>query len=90
MVSAYFYFLSFPTLQRYKNNADEKKIYNIFFFRQHILCCQCKNKFSPFWVYSKWDKLNLYTNKRLVNDTTHQYLPNKTNQLTLFNAAVSI
>ena len=22
--------------------------------------CQCKNKFSPFWVYSQWCKLNLF------------------------------
>ena len=25
-------------------------------------CCQCENKFSPFWVYSQWDKLNLLVN----------------------------
>ena len=22
-------------------------------------CCQRENKFSPFWVYSQWSKLNL-------------------------------
>ena len=22
-------------------------------------CCQCTNKFSPFWVYSQWNKPNL-------------------------------
>ena len=45
-------------LQRHKNNADEKRSCNDFFFRQHILCCQCTNKFSPFWGYSQWTKLN--------------------------------
>ena len=53
------YLLSLPTPQRYKNNADEKRSCNDFFFRQHILRCQCTNKFSPFWVYSQWNKLNL-------------------------------
>ena len=62
MVSVYFGFLVFPISQRYKNNADEKRICNIFFFRQLILCCQSKNKFSPVWVYSQWGKLNLFWN----------------------------
>ena len=35
MVGDCFYFLSPPTSQWYKNNADEKRSCNNFFFRQH-------------------------------------------------------
>ena len=45
-------------LQRHKNNADEKRSCNDFFFRQHISRCQRTDRFSPFWVYSQWNKLN--------------------------------
>ncbi len=63
MAFVYFWFLLFPTPQRYKNNTDEKRICNIFFFRQFILCCQSKNKFSLFRVYNEEDKLNLLENQ---------------------------
>ena len=59
VVGDYFYFLSLPTPQRYKNIADEKRSCNDFFFVSIFFeCCHRKNKFSPFWVYSQWDKLN--------------------------------
>ena len=32
-----------------------KYLFVSFFFE----CCQRENKFSPFWVYSQWGKLNL-------------------------------
>ena len=45
-------------LQRHKNNADEERSCNDFFFRQHISRCQRTDRFSPFWIYSQWNKLN--------------------------------
>jgi len=48
-----------PAFQRFHLTAAEKRSCNDFFFRQHILCCRCTNKFSPLWVYSQWNKLNL-------------------------------
>ena len=66
VIGDYLYFLSLPTLQRYKNNADKKRSCDKFFFRQHILCCQCSNKFSPFWVYNQWSKLNLEINRLYI------------------------
>ena len=66
VVGGYLYFLLPPTPQRYKNNADEKRSCDNFFFRQHILCCQFTDKFSPFWVYNQWSKLNLEINRLYI------------------------
>ena len=43
-----FLFSFISIVQRYKNIANEKRSYNDFFFRQHILRCQRTNKFSLF------------------------------------------
>ena len=39
---------------RKKKNERLSLFVSIFFE-----CCQRENKFSPFWVYSQWSKLNL-------------------------------
>ena len=47
-------------------------------------CCQRKNKFSPLWVYSQWDKLDLIIvshrlakSCRIIQQNHRVYLYNK-------------
>ena len=44
----------------FKINAGEKRRMSIFLFSSasFLGCCQRKNKFSTFGVYSQWNKLN--------------------------------
>ena len=49
-----FFFNFYDKCWRKKKNECLSLFASIFFE-----CCQRENKFSPFWVYSQWNKLNL-------------------------------
>ena len=65
------------TSKIYYSSSDEKRSCNDFFFRQHILCCLSKNKFSPFWVYSQWTKLNLFWPISLLSEINNNTFHSK-------------
>ena len=53
----------------YKIEDFKKIVMQNFFFCQHILCCQFTYKFSPFWVYKQWSKLNLISQNTFTTFT---------------------